>query len=215
MIIRYWWQVIRRALFGTIVFLGFSRPSRFAIALALFVVAIVILQAIGGKSQMEAEIRWGLATLITAGVFFIPIFIVNLLLTPAKLDQQRKNEVQRLQEETIRYKANKNVSDGLADFYRTLSGLISEKVTSEEQFKDWELRREKWWNDSVRYIDSNISHSESVLFSSTSVLTKSNEKFKFVNQYNEAHCGDLLSLKVLSEKLEILMAKYDKAIGSD
>ncbi len=177
-------------------------------------VAVVILRAIGGGSQMGDEIRWGLATLIAAAAFFVPTLIVNLLFAPAKIAQQQHNEVERLQKEAISYKANKDVSDGLANLYRTLSGLISEKITSTKQFEAWGLKRDEWWADAVVYIDHNISHSESVLFSSVSFVRKDSEKVTFLNQYNEVHCRGLISLRVLSEKLEKLMTRYDKAIDS-
>ncbi len=144
MFLRYWWQVIKRALWGSIVFLGFSHPSRFAIALALFVVAVVILQAIGGKSQMEDEIRWGFATLIAAGVFFIPTFIVNLLFAPAKIDQEQRGNITRLQDEAAKHKANKAIADGLADLYDKLNHLLVEKITSVKQFRDWDKRQNEW-----------------------------------------------------------------------
>ncbi len=213
MFLRYWWQVIKRALWGSIVFLGFSRPSRFAIALALFVVAVVVLQAIWGGRQMEDEIRWGLATLIAAAIFFIPTFIVNLLYAPAKTDKDKVDKIAGLQDEIAEQAATKTVADMLAAYYYRLSELIAERITSAKQFKDWDKRREEWWQSTTEYIRKNIALSESALFSRVSYSTREDEKHAFENQYNEAHKHKLIGLGVLSEKLEKLMTEYSKRIN--
>ncbi len=163
---------------------------------------------------MEDEIRWGIATLIAAGAFFIPTFIVNLLYAPAKIDRTKQDNIKRMEEITASYKANTAISDGLASLYKTLSSLLAEKITSAEKLKDWERRREEWWGSATTFIRQNISLSESVLFSSVSIEIPSNVTTTFQNEYNQKHHDGLMALKQLSQRLAELMIKYDKAIDS-
>ncbi len=163
---------------------------------------------------MEDEIRWGLATLIAAGVFFIPTFLVNFLFAPAKIDQKHRGKITGLQDEVAKYKANRAIADGLANLYSELGGLLAEKITSTKKFRDWDKRRDQWWASAVVYIRKNISSSEAVLFSRVSISQKGNENVTFQNQYNQVHCDQLMGLRLLSDKLATLMIKYDKTLES-
>ncbi len=161
---------------------------------------------------MEDEIRWGIATLIAAAVFFIPTFLIYFLFAPAKIDREHREKIAGLQDDAAKHKTSKATADGLAALYSELNTLVAEKITSAKQFGDWDKRRDKWWGGAVNYIGKNISLSEAVLFSRTSFSQKSNETIHFQNQYNQVHCDHLVGLGILSEKLGELMMKYDKAI---
>ena len=161
---------------------------------------------------MEAEIRWGLATLIAVGVFFIPTFLVNLFYAPAKISNEQKRETDKLQGELASTKANTAIANHLAIKYNELVTLMAEKVTSAKQFTDWKKRKSAWWGSTSEYIMENVSTSQGVLFSSVSNVSSSRETVTFGNQYNEEHCAELISLVTLREKLEKLMTEYDKSI---
>ena len=205
MIIRYWWQVIKKGFWDSLALLGWSHPSRAVVSFAIFVVAVVIVRAIGGATQMEDEITWGIAIGASAVFFFGSIFLMNLLFAPARIDKEHSEKITKLQGEVAKHKASKVISDGFANLYETLSSLMAEKITDTEQFKDWDKRKKNWWNSTTSYIGKNISLSEAVLFSSVITSTKTGEKITFANEHNEAHHKELAMLLVLSKKLQTIM----------
>lgn len=94
--LRYWGRVVARAFSQTLRFLGFEDRKRAVVSFVGFGTAIVVVRSLGGSEQMSDELRWGIATLVAAGVVFIPTLAANLILAPSAIDREQRDRLREL-----------------------------------------------------------------------------------------------------------------------
>ncbi len=86
--VAYWYRAIQRAWRDTLSCLGFPRSARLAVIAISFIIAIILLQPLGGGEQVSEELRWGIAIALAASILFVPTFLFNLLSAPPRMERE-------------------------------------------------------------------------------------------------------------------------------
>jgi hypothetical protein len=86
----YWWNMVQRAHGDTLRTLHLEQPRRWMIAIALYLITILLLLAAGAITQAMDQASTGIA-LVAALVIVHPVFFCyNLLRAPDRVDQEKK-----------------------------------------------------------------------------------------------------------------------------
>ena len=85
----FWYRASIRANRETCHFLGVDNIKRLIVSFILFGVSIYVIQLIGGNPQMNDELRWGLAGITATAIFYIPMFIWNLVKAPGRMEKEK------------------------------------------------------------------------------------------------------------------------------
>lgn len=94
---RYWSRVVKRAFISTLEVYGLHSRIRAAVSIALVGTSFLALLLIpGGRGQLSEELRWAVALLIAAALWFVPTFGYQLLAVPAAIDHQQRSELEKL-----------------------------------------------------------------------------------------------------------------------
>ena len=88
----FWVRASQKANQETLHFLGFDNRKRFIVNAILVLIAIVAIKFIGGDDQMSEEWRWLLAVGVAFVIFYIPMFVWNLLKAPGRMEATFKME---------------------------------------------------------------------------------------------------------------------------
>jgi hypothetical protein len=97
----YWWNMVQRAHGDTLRTLHLEQPRRWMIAIALYLITILLLLAAGAITQAMDQASTGIA-LVAAFVIVYPVFFCyNLLRAPDRVDQEKSDTIASL-EDTVR-----------------------------------------------------------------------------------------------------------------
>ena len=101
----YWARATKRAWKDTISMLGFPHSSRLIVTTTMFALAIILLALWGQLQQLFEELRWGIVIALAVGIVFLPLFILNLLAAPTRMEREALERAQQreshLQEEIL------------------------------------------------------------------------------------------------------------------
>ncbi len=161
----YWGRAARRALSDTLDFLGLTVRSRLQFTGAAFsyVLALLLFLWIAGRGQMVAEAQWGVALVGALVLIFAPVFLVNLIAAPHRLERVSLTERRHLRE-ILRVKTEyKEIQQMKADLAR--EGFVVAVETFEST--DLEAQRRKiddWRSRAGVFILENVGPAEHVQF---------------------------------------------------
>ena len=202
----YWWWVTKEANSSALAVLGFSRVSRLAVTAGSFVVAVVIFQAIGGGAELTDEMRWVVATVVAAVIFYFPVLLVNFVATPARLSKSGAKKIASLEEELNSLKARKKIRDDLAIFYFNMLKIVATKAKLAREVKALRKDYSTQMESLVEYAHKNISFADSVELSFTEIGTTTSPTFG--NAFNDEHMEFLRQVYATTEKVKKLMQVY-------
>jgi hypothetical protein len=98
---KYWSNVSVKAWRDTIAFL-FPSVRGAILAVAAFGIAVPIFEHFAGAIPAGEQMNWGLATVITFAIIFVPIFLFNFAAAPHRLDADKQATIDKLQRELSR-----------------------------------------------------------------------------------------------------------------
>ena len=163
----YWRRAAARAFNETLAFFGFTRRSRlvFSVTVISYFLALLFVRLLGGTQQMNEELQWIVAIIGAGLAVFVPVYLVNLVAAPARMDREWEEkdagwakEKRDLQAKVERKLDIKRIQEEYAKLFREGQAVMRRVIKGPELTKDeWETIVRDWQTEVTTFLEEHTT----------------------------------------------------------